>query len=104
MRFAYVCDVECEAHGQVSLDRITNLSVTGAWIETLDPPAEGLLLNLRFSAGSIEIRTQAKVIRRQPGKGMGVAFRNLLPYYRNAIDALAVDASHEAEHSDQMIR
>ena len=97
-RFAYVCDVECEALGHLSLNRIKNISTTGAWIEALEPPPEGSLLNLCFRAGSVDIRTQAKVVCRVPGKGMGVAFQNLLPNYRDAIDDLSVDTSRGAEH------
>jgi hypothetical protein len=101
-RFAYICDVECEALGRLSVNRIINLSATGAWIETLHPPPEGSILNLRFRVGSVYVRTQAKVSRRLEGKGMGVAFQNLLPHYRKAIDALSVDTSQEGEQGNQI--
>ncbi|MBZ5500125.1 MAG: CBS domain-containing protein [Acidobacteriia bacterium] len=102
-RFAYVCEVECEALGHLGLNRITNLSVTGAWIETLDPLPEGSILNLRFSVGAVDVRTQAKVSRRLEGEGMGVAFQNLLPHYRIAIDTLPVDTSREGEQGNQIL-
>ena len=101
-RFAYVCKVECEAFGSFSLNRITNLSVTGAWIETLNPPPEGSILSLCFSAGSIEVRIQAEVRRRLLGEGMGVAFQNLLPRYRKAIETLSGDTSREGERSNEI--
>ena len=101
-RFPYVCEVECEVLGHLCLNRITNLSTTGAWIETSDPPPEGSILNLRFSAGSVDVRTQAKVARRLLGEGMGVAFQNLLPHDRKAIDTLSIDASWEGEQGDQI--
>jgi acetoin utilization protein AcuB len=102
-RFAYVCDVECEALGHVSLNRIQNLSATGAWIETSDPPPEGSIVNLSFNVGSVDVRTQATVSRRLLGEGMGVAFQDLLPHYRKAIDILSVDASLEEEHGNQIL-
>ena len=102
-RFAYVCDVECEALGHVSLNRIKNLSATGAWIETLDPPPEGSILKLSFSVGSIDVRTKAKVVRRVIGEGMGVAFQDLQPHYGKAIDILSVNTYMKEEHGDQRI-
>jgi acetoin utilization protein AcuB len=101
-RFAYICEVECEAPGHLSLDRITNISITGAWIETSNPPPEGSILNLCFSVGSVDVRTQAKVSRRLLGEGMGVAFQNLLPHYRDAISTLSVDLSGEGEQGNQI--
>ena len=74
-RIAYVCDLECEALGRLGLNRIKNLSTTGAWIEALDPPPENSILILSFSVGSVEVKTQAKVGRRVLRKGMGVAFQ-----------------------------
>jgi acetoin utilization protein AcuB len=102
MRFVYVCEVECEALGRVTVNRIKNLSVTGAWIETMNPPPEGSILNLCFSVGSVDVRTKAKVVRRLIGEGMGVDFQDLLPHYRETIDTLSVAASREAEHSNQI--
>ena len=90
-RFTYVCEARCETHGGLSIDRITTLSATGAWIETSDPPAEGSIFKLYFTAGLMDVTTQAKVVHRVPGKGMGVAFQNLSPQHREAITALSGD-------------
>ena len=90
-RFTYVCEAKCEALGGLSIARITTLSAAGAWIETSSPPAEGSILKLGFTAGSVDVTTQAKVVHRLPGKGMGVAFQNLSPRHREAIEALSAD-------------
>jgi hypothetical protein len=92
-RFACDCEARCEILGKQSIGRITTLSATGAWIERSDPPAEGSILKLSFAAGSVDIATQARVVDRLPGKGMGVAFQDLLPQYRKAIEALSADAT-----------
>ena len=90
-RFTYICEARCETPGRLSTDLITTLSATGAWIETSDPPIEGAILILSFAVGSTMITTQARVVHRQPGKGMGVAFQNLRPQHREAIMALSGD-------------
>ncbi len=92
-RFTYVWEARCEILGGLSTDRITTLSASGAWIEASDPPAEGTILTLSFAAGSVGITTQARVVYSVPGKGMGVAFKNLSPQHREAITALSGDAS-----------
>jgi hypothetical protein len=92
-RFTYVCEARYETPGRLSIDRITILSTTGAWIETSNPPAEGTILTLYFTAGLMDVTTQAKVAYRLPGKGMGVAFQNLSPLHRKAIEALSANTS-----------
>ncbi len=95
MRFAYDCEARCETPGRLSVDRITTLSSSGAWIEKLDPPAEGSTLNISFTAGSVYITAQAMVVHRVPGKGMGIAFYDLSPQHQEAIEALSADISRK---------
>ncbi len=101
-RFAYMCEVVYEADGYLNINRIKNLSVTGAWIETSSPPPEDSIINLRFLVGSVEVRTQAKVVRCLAGIGMGVAFQDLSPQYREAISGFLVDTSAEAEQDNRI--
>jgi acetoin utilization protein AcuB len=102
-RLAYICEVVYEAGGYLNINRITNLSVTGALIETSAPPPEGSILILRFFAGSEEVRARVKVVRRLAGAGMGVVFQELSPRHREAISALIADSCRETE-PDHRIR
>jgi acetoin utilization protein AcuB len=101
-RFSYLCEARCEAHGGLSIGRITNISTTGAWIETSAPPTEGSILKLCFTAGLVDVTTQARVVHQLLGKGMGIAFQDLSPQHREAIEALSADASREEEQNCQM--
>jgi hypothetical protein len=73
-RFTYICEARCETPGRLSIDRIIILSTTGAWIETSDPPAEGTILTLYFTAGLMDVTTQARGGLQAAGEGHGGSF------------------------------
>src|SRR5437764_2694498 len=72
-RISYICEVECDASGVSRIaTRINDLSMTGAFIDSMTCFATGTILNLRFHVKNIRIETTAEVRYSMPQMGMGV--------------------------------
>jgi hypothetical protein len=85
-RTGLVLDVWYEAEGGRSEARISDLSVQGAFIETVTPLPAGATLKLVFVLpDSMVIETQGAVVRREPPRGMGVKFISLSTEQANYI-------------------
>jgi hypothetical protein len=77
-RISYICEVECEGAGISRLTtRITDLSATGLFIDSMSPIAVGTLLKLKFKVKDRHIETEGIVRYSLPQMGMGVQFTNL---------------------------
>ena len=88
-RISYVCEVECEGAGLSRLaTRINDLSITGAFIDSLTCYAPGTNLKLRFHIKDFLIETTAEVRYTMPQMGMGVRFLTLSPDHVAAIESL----------------
>jgi len=84
-RIPYPCEIRCEDQGIFRIGRIGNLSTEGAFIQTLNPPFEGAVVNLSFKLGPVQVEAQGRVVHLTPKQGIGVQFLNLAPGYRDAI-------------------
>src|SRR5262245_48863181 len=93
-RIPYRSEVECSSTGNSPLDpRISDLSVTGAFIDSMNGVPAGSRLLLRFLLpGGQTVVVQAEVVHSMPHFGMGVRFLDLGDESRHAIQAL-VDAN-----------
>jgi Domain of unknown function (DUF4388)/PilZ domain len=88
-RISYICEVECEGSGIRRLaTRINDLSLTGAFIDSMTCFATGSILRLRFRVKEILIETTAEVRYCMPQMGMGVLFLNLTPDHIAALESL----------------
>lgn len=88
-RISYICEVECDASGVSRLaTRINDLSMTGAFIDSMTCFATGTVLNLRFHVKNIKIETTAEVRYSMPQMGMGVHFLDLKPEHAAALESL----------------
>jgi hypothetical protein len=67
--------------------RISDLSVTGAFLDCLNTLPMGTRLGLRFALSN-HLVTAAEVVHSMPQFGMGVRFLNLSPESRATIDQL----------------
>jgi hypothetical protein len=77
-RISYICEVECEGAGISRLaTRITDLSTTGAFIDSMVNYAPGTLLTLKFRVKDALIETQGEVRYCLKQMGMGVRFINM---------------------------
>ncbi len=90
-RFNYSCEIQWQDEGVFSIGRIRNLSTGGAFVQTLNPPAEGTVINLRFMLGSFQVEVLGRVVRQLPLQGMGVQFLDLGPAGREAIESLLTE-------------
>lgn len=88
-RISYICEVECEASGISRLaTRINDLSMTGAFIDSITCYAPGTILKLRFHIQTVLIETTAEVRYSMPRMGMGVRFLEIRPEHSAALESL----------------
>ena len=79
-RISFICEVECGGAGISRLaTRITDLSTTGAFIDSMTNYAPGTVLTLKFRVKDILIETQCEVRYSMRQMGMGVRFVNMPP-------------------------
>lgn len=77
-RVSYLCEVECYGVGASPLNpRIADISVTGAFIDSMTALPVGSRLTLKFRLGSEMTRLAAEVVHSMPQIGMGVRFVDL---------------------------
>jgi len=88
-RIRYICEVECDASGLSRLaTRINDLSMTGAFIDSMTCFPSGTIVNLTFHVKNIRIDTTAEVRYSMPQMGMGVHFLDLKPEHKAALESL----------------
>ncbi len=92
-RVSYVCEIECEADGEVAgstriTTRLCDLSLSGAFIDSTTSFAPGTILILTFQAAEVKISTSAEVHYAMPESGMGVRFVGLTPEQTAALERL----------------
>ncbi len=90
-RVMNVIDVDCRTEDGVEAPvaaRISDLSATGAFLDSMTPLPAGTKLVLRFMAGAQEILVGAEVVHSMPSFGMGVRFLGLPAAAAAAIEAL----------------
>lgn len=79
-RIGYLCEVECEAIGINRMNtRITDLSTTGAFIDSMTCFTQGTILKVKFRIKDIPIEVNCEVRYSMPQMGMGIRFLDLKP-------------------------
>ncbi len=95
-RVMNVIDVDCrtadDAEAHIAA-RISDLSTTGAFLDSMTPLPVGTRLVLRFMAGPQEVHAAAEVVHSMPSFGMGVRFLDLSGEGRAAIEALVSEGA-----------
>jgi len=88
-RISYICEVECEGAGINRLaTRITDLSTTGAFIDSMINYAPGTQLTLKFRVKDQLIETEGEVRYSLRQTGMGVQFTNIRPEHLALLEHL----------------
>jgi hypothetical protein len=90
-RASYVCQVECEELGsgtRIPNARISDLSVSGAFVESIVVFSRGSQVRLVFSVDAAPVSVTAEVVNPMPSMGMGMRFLDLEPEQRRAIESL----------------
>ncbi len=89
-RISYRSEVECSVNGDSLLNpEISDLSVTGAFIDSLNeiPPGSRVRLKFALPTGKV-VTVEAEVVHSMPHFGMGVRFLDLPEEQRRAIESL----------------
>lgn len=88
-RISYICEVQCDVSGISRLaTRINDLSLTGAFIDSVTCYPQGTVLRLRFHIKDVLIETTAEVRYNIPRMGMGVHFLDLQADHVAALESL----------------
>jgi len=88
-RVAYLCEVECEGATTRKLDtRINDLSVTGAFVDSVVDFPHGTVVRLQFRVNETPVDVNGEVRYSMPGVGLGVQFVDLSPEEHAAIEGL----------------
>lgn len=90
-RVPNVAELECRTLDGTETSvtaRMSDLSATGAFLDSMNGLPPGTKLALRFAAGGRELRVAAEVVHTMPNFGMGVRFLDLSDEGRAAIEAL----------------
>jgi Domain of unknown function (DUF4388)/PilZ domain len=88
-RISYICEVECEGAGISRMaTRITDLSTTGAFIDSMVNYPPGTPLILKFRVKDIPIETPCEVRYSLRQMGMGVRFTDLRPEHLSVLEHL----------------
>jgi len=73
-------EVKYEGAGIRAETRISDISLSGVFIDALSPLPAGAVLNLSFTLpGGQRVATEGVVVHSQPRIGMGIAFTSLTP-------------------------
>ena len=88
-RISYLCEVECEGDGIArTATRINDISMTGAFIDSMAVYSPRTKITLRFRVKDIPIETAAEVRYSIPQIGMGVQFLDLKPRHMAVLESL----------------
>ena len=86
-RVSYPCEVECTGAGENPLNpRISDLSSSGAFIDSMMPVPVGTRFAVRFALPSGPIQLMAEVAHSMERFGMGVRFLDLTSEQRARLE------------------
>jgi len=93
-RISYPCEVECTGVGENPLNpRISDLSATGAFIDSMNAVPVGSKMALKFTLPTGSISVNAEVVHAMEHFGMGVRFLDLSDEERRLIEEVVSGAS-----------
>ena len=90
-RISYPCEVVCEGVGVAASPlnpRISDISVTGAFIDSMTTLPQGTVVKLSIPLASGTLAVVARVTHAMPNFGMGVSFQNLTAEQTAALQKL----------------
>jgi hypothetical protein len=87
-RVPYLAEVECyNVAGASPLNpRISDLSITGAFIDSVMVLPVGTMMSMKFSLPSLLMEVTVEVVQSMPNFGMGVRFVGLTPAQKAALE------------------
>ena len=101
-RVPFICEVECaevQSGTRTSNPRMSDLSTTGAFVDSMATFDLGTDVNLRFTVPSLQVSVVAEVVNVIPNMGMGLVFRDLTPAQEVAIQEVIRSTTPSAAES-----
>lgn len=94
-RYPFIATAELIEKGvQVALTaRVTELSLYGCYVETVDPLAEGAEITIKLYANGKFFEAHAVIVYSQPKRGFGVCFRNVNPHFLTVLRQWLIEAA-----------
>jgi hypothetical protein len=94
-RVPFPCEVECTGAGENPLNpRISDLSATGAFIDSMVEVPAGSRMRMKFTLpDGTPVAVEAEVVHSMPHFGMGVRFLDLTDEQRGALERFVSGAS-----------
>jgi PilZ domain len=93
-RVSYPCEVECSGVGaglSPLSPRISDLSVSGAFVDSMVTLPAGTMVRMKFSLPSLVVNCVGEVVHDMPQFGMGVRFIDLTPEQKLAIEEVVAN-------------
>jgi hypothetical protein len=100
-RYAFICTAEfmSVAGGMPISARTSDLSLTGCYIDTLNPFPVGTRILLQLTKNNQRLQFHAEVTSSHRSSGMGVSFDSLTPAQVEIVGSWLEETSAPAEHS-----
>lgn len=94
-RYPFIATAEIIEKGtQVGLSaRVTELSLYGCYVETIDPLAEGAEIMLKLYANGKFFEARAVIVYSQAKRGFGVCFQNVNPHFLVVLRQWLIEAA-----------
>ena len=94
-RYPFVAVAELVEKGtQVGLSaRVTELSLYGCYVETVDPLAQGTELKIKLYANGKFFEAHAVIAYSQPKLGFGLSFQNVNPHFLSVLRQWLIEAA-----------
>ena len=88
--------IDAETGSQISA-RTADMGLGGCYVDTMNPFAEGTLVQLRLHIGHSVFETSARVAYVHAGLGMGLVFTDLTMEKVNRLDSLLSEVENQEE-------
>jgi hypothetical protein len=88
-RFPFIASAEvlAETTGSRMSARISDLSVAGCYVDTINPLPDGTLVQVRIFTDTHTFEAPARVVYSHIHLGMGLAFREVLPNFLDVLQS-----------------
>jgi hypothetical protein len=99
--FSAFAELVEEASGAKSRARVTELSLCGCYIETVNPSPEGTIFSVKIFTDVEYFESRATVAYAHPNSGMGMTFRDVRPHFLPVLKGWLLSALQNARQEEQ---
>jgi hypothetical protein len=101
-RYPFIASAELleENSGARMSSRISDLSLNGCYVDTINPLPDGALVHLRIFTETHAFEAPATVVHSQAFLGMGMKFREVQPESAEVLRLWLPEAAEQAKEAD----